>query len=320
MRFTFIAAKKAEHTVSILCRCLRVTRSGFYAWQCRSESTHTRDDRRLTVLVRASFEESKQRYGSPRVHEDLIEQDEHVSRKRVVRLMQEDGLRARHRKRYKLTTMSDHDQPVAANLLDRQFEAAAPNQRWVGDTTEFVIGSSGKLYLAAILDLFSRFIVGWAVSAVNDRHVTIKALEMALKRRCPEIGLLHHSDQGCTYASEDYQAVLEAHGITCRMSRRGNCHDNAVMESFFSSVKSETADRFDSCGDAKMALFDYIEVFYNQRRRHSTIGQISPAAYERRALAEGMDAMDNRTDRGFPPRPHPSVVSGKEEGRPTQTA
>src|SRR5205823_11882430 len=204
------------------------------------------------------------------------------------------------RKRFKCTTMSDHDQPVAANLLDRQFVADAPNQRWVRDTTEFVIGANGtgKIYLAAILDLFSRFIVGWAVSAVNDRHLTIKALEMALKRRCPEIGLLHHSDQGCTYASEDYQAILDARGIMCSMSRRGNCYDNAVMESFFSTVKSELADRFDSCGDAKMALFDYIEVFYNQRRRHSTLGQISPAAYERRAHEEGVDAMENRQERG----------------------
>jgi transposase InsO family protein len=263
MRFTFIAAQRAEHTVSILCRCLRVTRSGFYAWQHRPESTHAREDRRLTVLVRASFAESKQRYGSPRVHEDLLEQQEHVSRKRVVRLMQEDGLKARARKRYTVTTMSDHDQPVAANLLDRQFAAAAPNQRWVSDTTEFVIGSSGKLYLAAVLDLFSRFIVGWAVSAVNDRHVTIKALDMALKRRCPEIGLLHHSDQGCTYASEDYQILLAARGLVCSMSRRGNCWDNAVMESFFSTVKSELGEHFESHGDAKMALFDYIEVFYN---------------------------------------------------------
>src|SRR6266700_367437 len=178
--------------------------------------------------------------------------------------------------------MSDHDQPVAANLLDRRFEADAPNQRWVGDTTEFVIGSSSKRYLAAILDLFSRFIVGWAVSAVNDRHLTIKALEMAIKRRCPGTGLLHHSDQGCTYASADYQEVLGAHGIVCSMSRRGNCYDNAVMESFFSTVKSEVADRFASCGDAKMELFDFIEVFYNQRRRHSTLGQISPAEFERR--------------------------------------
>jgi putative transposase len=317
MRFTFIAAKRAEHTVTILCRCLRVTRSGFYAWQRRPESTHARNDRRLKVLVHASFGASKQRYGSPRIHEDLIGQQERVSRKRVIRLMQEDGLKARARKRYKLTTMSDHDQPIAANLLDRQFAAAAPNQRWVSDTTEFVIGSSGsgKLYLAAVLDLFSRFIVGWAVSAVNDRHITIRALEMALKRRCPDIGLLHHSDQGCTYASEDYQDILEARGIVCSMSRRGNCWDNAVMESFFSTVKSELGERFDSNGEAKMALFDYIEVFYNQRRRHSTIGQISPAAYERRALEEGMDAMENCTERSFPQRPHPSVLPGTDERR-----
>ena len=316
MRFTFIAAKKAEHTVSILCRCLRVTRSGFYAWQRRPESTHARDDRRLKTLVRASFEESTHRYGSPRIHEDLLEQHEHVSRKRVVRLMREDGLVARRRKRYKLTTMSDHDQPVAANLLDRRFEANAPNQRWLGDTTEFLIGENGKLYLAAILDLFSRFVVGWAVSAVNDRYLTIKALDMALKRRCPDSGLLHHSDQGSPYASEDYQTLLDAHGITCSMSRRGDCYDNAVMESFFSTVKSELADRFASCGEAKMELFDYIEVFYNQRRRHSTIGQISPSAFERRAHEEGVDAMENRTDRGFPQRPHPSSFLQKEE-RPT---
>jgi putative transposase len=290
VRFRFIAVEKADHSITMLCRCLRVTRSGFYAWQRRPESTHARDDRRLKVLVRASFEESKQRYGSPRVHEDLLEQHERVSRKRVVRLMQEDGLKARLRKGYKLTTMSDHDQPVAANLLARQFEADAPNQRWVGDTTEFVIGASGKLYLAAILDLFSRFIVGWAVSAANDRHVTITALEMAVKRRCPDAGLLHHSDQGCTYASEDYQAVLDAHGILCSMSRRGNCYDNAVMESFFSTVKTELREHFDSCGEAKMELFDYIEVFYNQRRRHSTIGYVSPAVFEQRALSADMSA------------------------------
>ena len=275
--------EKAYFPVTALCRNLRVTPGGFYAWRARPESTHTAEDRRLRVLIHASFAASKQRYGSPRVHEDLIEQHERVSRKRVSRLMQEGGLKARRRKRYKLTTMSQHDQPVAANLLDRQFAAEAPNQRWVGDTTEFVIGTSSKLYLVAVLDLFSRFIVGWAVSAVNDRHLTIKALEMALKRRCPEIGLLHHSDQGCTYASEDYQDILDARGIVCSMSRRGNCWDNAVMESFFSTVKSELGDQFASHGDAKMELFDYIEVFYNQRRRHSTLGQISPAAFERRA-------------------------------------
>ena len=269
--------------MATMCQVLELSTSGYYAWCRRPESAHTQRDRRLKVLVRASFDASKQRYGSPRIHRDLEEQDEPVSRKRVVRLMQEERLKARVRKRFTCTTMSDHDQPVAANLLDRQFTAAAPNQRWVGDTTEFVIGESGKLYLAAILDLFSRFIVGWAISAVNDRHLTIKALEMALKRRCPDAGLLHHSDQGCTYASEDYQTILDTRGITCSMSRRGNCYDNAVMESFFSTVKSELADRFDSVGDAKMALFDYIEMFYNQRRRHSTLGQISPAAFERRA-------------------------------------
>ena len=209
MRFTFIAAKRAEHTVTILCRCLRVTRSGFYAWQRRPESTHARDDRRLKVLVRASFDASTA----------AVRQPAHPRRSdRAARARQpqaRDPLDAGRRpegagaQALQVTTMSDHDQPVAANLLDRQFAAAAPNQRWVGDTTEFVIGSSGKLYLAAVLDLFSRFIVGWAVSAVNDRHLTIKALEMALKRRCPDIGLLHHSDQGCTYASEDYQDILD---------------------------------------------------------------------------------------------------------------
>jgi transposase InsO family protein len=260
-----------------------VSPSGFYAWRSRPESAHAQQDQRLRLLVQASFEESRKRYGSPRVHEDLIEQQIHVSRKRVVRLMQEGGLVARARKRFKTTTMSDHDQPVAGNILDQRFEAEAGNQRWVGDTTELVVANGGKLFLAAILDLYSRFIVGWSLSAVNDRHLTIKALDMALRRRCPEAGLLHHSDQGCTYASADYQAILNAHGITCSMSRRGNCYDNAVMESFFSTVKSEIGERFPSCGEAKMELFDYIEVFYNQRRRHSTLGQISPAEFERRA-------------------------------------
>jgi putative transposase len=283
VKFAWIQAEKAHYPIHKLCRWLAVTPSGFYAWRQRPASARATRDRRLTVLVQASFDASHQRYGSPRIHEDLLEQDERVSRKRVIRLMQEQGLKARVRKRFKQTTMSDHDLPIAANLLDRQFTAAAPNRRWVGDTTEFAIGESSKLYLAAVLDLYSRFIVGWAVSPVNDRHVAITALEMALKRRRPKAGLLHHSDRGCTYASEDYQAILDARRITCSMSRRGDCYDNAVMESFFSTVKSELADRFGSFSEAKMELFDYIEVFYNQRRRHSTLGQISPAAFERRA-------------------------------------
>jgi putative transposase len=255
VKFAWIAAEKASFNVSQLCRALGVSPSGFYAWCRRPKSAHAQRDRQLRVLVRASFEASKHRYGSPRIHEDLLEQKERVSRKRVIRLMQEDGLKARIRKRFTCTTVSDHDQPVAANLLDRQFTAEAPNQRWVSDTTEFVIGESGKLYLAAILDLFSRFVVGWAVSAVNDRHLALTALTMALNRRCPDVGLLHHSDRGCTYASEDYQRRLEAHGITCSMSRTGDCYDNAVMEAFFSTVKIELTDRFESGGHAKRELF-----------------------------------------------------------------
>jgi transposase InsO family protein len=170
---------------------------------------------------------------------------------------------------------------VAANLPDRRFEAEHANQRWVSDTTELRIGESGRVFLAAILDLFSRFIVGWALSAVNDRHLVLKALAMAIRRRCPNAGLLHHSDQGSRYASEDYQKVLEAHGITCSMSRRGNCIDNAAMESWFSTFKSERGEWFESYAQAKDKAFDYIEVFYNQKRRHSSLGYLSPADFER---------------------------------------
>ena len=273
-----------------MCRVLDVSRSGFYAWRDRPDSEHAQTDRRLRVLVRASFDASRHRYGSPRVHQDLIEQDIRVSRKRVGRLMREDGLQARKRKRFKVTTMSQHDQPVAPNVLDRQFTAATVNQRWVGDTTEFVIGETGKLYLAAILDLFSRFAVGWAISAINDRHLVIEALEMALKRRCPEAGLLHHSDRGSPYASEDYQEILQAHGITCSMSRSGDCFDNAVMEACFSTVKTELGgDRFETRAHAKAALFEYLEAFYNQRRRHSSIGYLSPAVFEQRAQSAQMN-------------------------------
>ncbi len=284
MRFAFIAAEKARHAVTILCRCLQVTRSGFYAWAKRGLSAHAQRDVVLRTKLRAFHAASEDRYGRPRLWKDLREDGEAVSEKRVGRLMREEGLRGKVPKRFKQTTDSRHDDPIAANLLDRDFTAAAPNQRWVGDTTEFVIGDSGaKLYLAAILDLFSRYVVGWAISAVNDRRLTLKALEMAVQRRCPEPGLLHHSDRGSTYTCEDYRAYLATRGITCSMSRRADCYDNAVMESFFATVKKEEAERFPSYSDAKMALFDYIEVFYNQRRRHSTLGQISPARFEREA-------------------------------------
>jgi transposase InsO family protein len=194
--------------------------------------------------------------------------------------MQAEQLVARVRRRYRCTTVNQHEQPLAANLLGRRFEATAPNRRWVGDTTELVT-PSGKLYLAAIIDLYSRFVVGWAISALNNRHLTIKALEMALRRRCPDEGLLHHSDQGSTYASEDYQRILEKHGITCSMSRRGNCYDNAAMESWFSTLKSELGEQFESAWDAKEKLFEYIEIFYNQERMHSAIGYTAPAEFER---------------------------------------
>ena len=240
------------------------------------------EDRRLTILVRTSFTAGRGYYGSPRIQDDFIEWGEHVSRKRIIRLMQAEGLKARVRKRYTVTTDSDHNQPIAANLRRQNFTAERPNQRWAGDTSELRIGDNGRAYMAAILDLYSRFVVGWAISAVNDRHLTIKALDRAVKRRCPQVGLLHHSDQGSTYASEDYQAVLAAHGITCSMSRRGNCFDNSVMEAFFSTVKNEVGERFINHGEAKGELFDYIEVFYNQRRRHSSAGRMSPAAFERR--------------------------------------
>jgi putative transposase len=266
-----------------MCRALRVSRAGYYAWRDRPESQRSKDDRRLAVLVRAAHEVGRGYYGSPRVHRELRAQDVFISRKRVIRLMQAQSLVARKRKRFKCTTVSDKDQPVAPNLLGRDFSASAPNQRWVGDATELVIGSGSKLYLAVILDLFSRLVVGWSVNVSNDRHLAIRALEHAIKRRCPDAGLLHHSDRGGPYTSEDYQQVLTTNQITCSMSRRGNCIDNAAMESWFSSLKAELGERFETFAEAKEKLFDYIEVFYNQRRRHSSLDYVSPAQYEENA-------------------------------------
>jgi transposase InsO family protein len=281
VKFALIDAEKATCTVVNACEALGVSRPGYYAWRRRPESTRAREDRRLAVKVRESFELGRTYYGSPRILKDLQAEGEHVSRKRVIRLMQEQGLVARVRRRYRCTTMSDHDQPIAPNILARRFEADAPNQRWVGDTTELRVGESGRVFLAAILDLYSRFVVGWALSAVNDRQLVMRALEMALRRRCPEAGLLHHSDQGSPYASEDYRDLLAANRIKCSMSRRGNCYDNAVAESWFSTLKSELGERFESYAETKEQLFDYIEVFYNQRRRHSALDYVSPGEYER---------------------------------------
>jgi putative transposase len=282
VKFAFIA-EKAELGVVRLCRALGVSKAGFYAWKHRPQSAHDIEDERLKVLVREAHQRGRTYYGSPRVHRALKKQQVRVSRKRVVRLMQEEGLVGRGRRRFKHTTDSQHALPVAENLLARDFTATAANQRWVGDTTELRT-PAGKLFLAAVIDLYSRFVVGWALSAVNDRHLTLKALDTALRRRCPGVGLLHHSDRGSTYASEDYQAELEAHGIVCSMSRSGNCLDNAAMESWNSTLKSELGEDFDSPADAKRELFDYIEVFYNQTRMHSSLDYASPAEFERAAV------------------------------------
>lgn len=281
MKYAFIAAEKAFASVEWICDRLGVSASGYYAWRKRPPSMKAKKDAQLKVRIRASFERSRNTYGSPRVLEDLREDGETVGRNRVIRLMQAEQLRARARKRFKNTTNSDHAEPIAPNLLERNFEADAPNQRWVGDTTEMRTTSGAKFYLAAIIDLYSRFCVGWAVSAVNDRHLTIRALDAAVRRRCPSAGLIHHSDRGSTYASGDYRKLLEKYGIVCSMSRSGNCLDNAAMESWNSTVKAELGETFESIKHGKEQLFDYIEVFYNQTRRHSALDYKSPARYER---------------------------------------
>lgn len=280
MRFTFIDAEKARWPIRIMCRALSVSRAGFYAWLHRPESKREREDRRLAVLTQEAHERSRKTYGSPRVHAELKAQGILVSRKRIIRLMQELGLSGKMRRRFVRTTDSKHAHPVAPNLLSRDFHADRPNQRWSGDIT-YLRTPDGWLYLAVVLDLFSRYVVGWAVSRFIDRGLVQAALEMALEHRDPASGLLHHSDRGSQYASGDYQAILEARGITCSMSRRGDCYDNAVVESFFGTLKTELGELFESEEDARRRLFDYIEVFYNQRRRHSTLGYQSPGEFER---------------------------------------
>lgn len=264
---------------------MKVSRSGFYAWCARPESAHALEDRQLAVLVKEAHERSRRNYGSPRVHAELAASGVAVARKRVARLMRESQLAARKRKRFRPMTMDESEQQIAPNLLDREFHADAPNQRWIVDTTYLQVPNCW-LYLAVVVDLFSRMVVGWSLSAINDRHLVLKALDMAVKRRCPGAGLLHHSDQGSQYASEDYRRALEARGITCSMSRRGNCLDNAVLESWNKTLKAELGEHFESPADAKSKLFDYIEVFYNQQRRHSTLGYLSPAAFERAAVKQ----------------------------------
>ena len=283
MKFEFIEAEKSTLPVKELCRVLGVSRSGFYASRRRAESKHARDDRRLRVLCREEHERSyKRSYGSPRVYDRLRLRNIAISKKRVARLLREEGIRVRPRRKWATTTNSSHSLPVAPNLLNREFTATAPNQRWAGDVT-YLRTPHGFVYLAVIIDLFSRFVVGWAISAVNDRHLALAALDIARRRRSPARGLLHHTDRGSPYASEDYQTVLDISGFVCSMSRRGNCYDNAVVESFFKTLKQELGEDFDSAADAKRQAFEYIEIWFNRNRMHSSLGQMSPAAYEEAA-------------------------------------
>lgn len=282
MRFAFIQAEKANAPVKVLCRALRVSPSGYYASRKRPESKHAKEDRRLRVLCREAHERSRGNYGSVRVHKVLQKQDVNVSRKRVCRLMKLEGIAGKRRRRWTRTTESAVGVPTAVNLLNRDFSPKQPNQCWAGDVT-FLRTPYGFVYLAVIIDLFSRYVVGWSVSALNDANLVQAALRAALQRRCPPRGLLHHSDQGSTYTSENYQQLLDANGIVCSMSRRGNCYDNAVVESFFGTFKTELAEDFESAADVKRQAFDYIEVFYNQQRMHSALGDLSPAEYERAA-------------------------------------
>jgi len=283
MRFSFIAAEKAAFPVRLLCRTLQVSRAGFYAWQARPPAPRARADARLGHEIGAIHAESRQRYGSPRIHAELAARGYRTSRKRVARLMRSRGLAARRRRRFRVTTESRHSLPIAPNVLARQFERAAPDQAWVTDITYIATGE-GWLYLAVILDLCSRFAVGWAISERLTDALTLNALGMALARRRPPQGLLHHSDRGSQYASGDYQKVLAQHGIVCSMSRRGDCWDNAVAESFFATLKVELVHdaAWATRATARTELFDHLERFYNGQRRHSALGYLSPRAFEQR--------------------------------------
>ena len=238
MRFAFIVAEKARFPVRVLCRVLDVSRAGFYAWQARAPSGHAQADARLGVEIAAIYAESRQRYGSPRVHAELRDRGHRTSRKRVARLMRHHQLTSRRRRRFRATTDSRHPFPVAPNVLDRQFRQGAPDRAWVADIT-YVPTGEGWLYLAVILDLYSRVVVGWAMGEHMTSELAVDALEMAMVQRRPGHGLLPHSDRGSQYASGDYQQALAAEGIACSMSRRGDCWDNAVAESFFATVKKE---------------------------------------------------------------------------------
>ena len=289
--FELVKAEKAHYPIAVLCSVLSVSRSGFYAWERRPKPARARADAALVLDIRAAHKLGRGTYGSPRVHAELQAKGMRVGENRVARLMREDGLRARQKRRFRRTTDSNHTDPIAPNILQRNFEPEAPNQSWATDVT-YVHTGEGWLYLAVMLDLFSRRVVGWAASVTNDRALALEALQRALTARNPEPGLVHHSDRGSPYASDDYRRALEERGLVASMSRTGDCWDNAVAESFFASLKAELVDheRYPSHSAAVASIADYIENFYNPLRRHSHLGYLNPIEYELRAQLTALAA------------------------------
>ena len=283
-RFRFIATEKAHHPVALLCRVLHVSRSGFYAWLGREPSARTRSDAALTEQIRVIHRESRGTYGAPRVHAELA--DAHgvrCGRKRVARLMCAAGLAGVCRRRTARTTHREDGGAVSADLVHRSFAASAPNRLWVADIT-YLPTWQGFLYLAVVLDVFSRRVVGWAMADHLRTELVLDALEMALWNRRPAPGLVHHSDHGCQYTSLAFGRRCRQAGIAVSMGSVGDCFDNALAESFFATLECELIDRsrWRTHTEARMAVFDYIEGFYNPRRRHSALAYLSPAEYERR--------------------------------------
>jgi transposase InsO family protein len=281
VKFAFIDAEKTSFPVEFMCGELEVSRSGYYAWRRRKPSKHAVDDAELAKEIASFHAASRGTYGSPRIHEDLKGAGRKIGRKRVARLMRQQRLAARRRRRFKRTTDSSHAMPIAPNLLERDFRADRPNEVWVTDIT-YVWTREGWLYLAAIVDLYSRAVVGWAMSEHIDTALVLSALAMAVMNRRPPPGLVGHSDRGSQYASAAYQRALDDNGIICSMSGKGDCWDNAVAESFWSTIKAELIElcEFETRASATQAIFEYIEVFYNRQRRHSTIGYRTPAQQE----------------------------------------
>ena len=285
MRYRFIQAEKAAYPVEVLCRVLDVARSGFYAWSRRPLGARAQQNQWLVTHIRTSYQASRGRYGSPRIHQDLRAQGVRVGRHRVARLMRLQGLRSLSRRRPWKRLAAVTPAIRVANTLQREFAAARPNEKWAGDIT-YVPTRQGWLYLAVLMDLYSRRIVGWAMDDQGATSLTLSALKMALQQRAVRADLLHHSDRGSQYGAMAYQQQLAIHGIRCSMSRPGNCWDNAVVESFFATLKTElfsTGHPFWTRQEARTAIFEYVEGFYNRARRHSTLGYLSPVEFEQRA-------------------------------------